>query len=313
MAASTQPNPRQLLEDADSLTSRLPKVSLWTTFTIHNSARGTPGTAESVVFVQCDIDRMKQVAHLVVNEGHAHTSNLIEIFYVGDTQYVKDDETWRRVRIQPEILEALFGRSGTLELMNIGYLRRRDLRTADSARRKGTVTLMASIPGKELTDAMPVAAADAIHDTFEDASVELDIDETTKLISGFRAQSAGSRGAATDGIDHHTQTDVKVRPLAPDFEINLPRTLAAAAPAPAAGVQSLALASPSATAASCWCTGCAACATCVACAACISCLACLFPPLLAPVTATAAGTAIATATGVATSASIGVATAIQKG
>ncbi len=57
---------------------------------------------------------------------------------------------------------------------------------------------------------------------------------------------------------------------------------------PSSGLEDIQLAKGEAVAA-CSCTGCLACLACIACTACIACVACIFPPLLAPVTATAAG------------------------
>jgi|GEM_PF-7068165 hypothetical protein len=82
---------------------------------------------------------------------------------------------------------------------------------------------------------------------------------------------------------------------------------------PKSGVEKLELASVDQVLAGCACTGCLACLTCAACLACISCVACVFPPLLAPVTATAAAAAISAATAVAVSTSVGVASNLQHG
>ena len=303
---------KHLLELALAAMSRVEKVSISTSHIIRAYAPNSPKDSSMIVVkVEQDIDRSRKMAHMMIKEGYEHGSNLNEIYYVGDAQYVKTADGWRKSNVNADMQLSMFGPKGVFAIESLGALRAREF-SIKPQDRENIVTLSTKISGQEVMNLAAVAKAASQGQGSEpgsvnDLEIEIDINRHTYLMEAFRIQSTGT----SNNIATHLSLESTIRPLAASFSIKLPAEVMAAAPPAVAGIENLMLGSGAQAA--CWCTGCTACTACLACLVCISCLACLFPPLLAPVTAAAAGSAIAASVAIAVSASTGIATAIQKG
>lgn len=297
---------QSLLDLTQAAMSKLEKVALTSTNTITAYDLDAPKNSTiSLVKVTCVIDRPNKMAHLMVQENYSHANQVTQIYYLNDTKYVSAGDGWQASPITSGQHDSLMGSKGGMDLAGLSALQSREF-SLGPATRDNVATLVGAISAQDFAKlaASTQGAKDA--GQMQSAEISIDINRHTYVLESFRVSGKGQAGKLAS-----TQTlEVVVQPLAANAAIQIPATLAAHLAA--GGMQNLKLASAT-EAANCWCTGCAACAACLACLACVSCVACLFPPLLAPVTAAAAGTAIAAAVGVSTSASVGIATAIQKG
>jgi hypothetical protein len=312
---------RQLLQRAAAALDQAPKLSSTSSLVIRASSEGDPAaSASAVVQTHFDVDRSTHRAHLWLLEGYDYTSQVSEIYYDGETQYIQAAGVWRKSALPYEVADRVFARGSAVALADLGALGELQVSSATTAV-PGTVTLRARISSEAIarTIAAAAAAAEAAAAAggaavpepppLADADLEIDIASDVPMIRALRVTSAGPHSSGDQRLHSYQSLSAEMRILSPSFQVIIPPTARAAA---SLGTEDLALAEGGVSAA-CLCTGCAACAACLACLVCISCVACIFPPLLAPVTATAAGTAIATAISTAVGASVGVATAIQQG
>jgi len=296
-------NPLELLDKAQAVLSKTPKIAFSSTFVVRAHSQSESATpAAAVTHVRCELDHSARKAHLTINQGGPQGSGDMDIYYDGATEYIRFGSGWRKGETPLDIQEQLFGGAPYAAFTGITALRGRKFEVAGSGR-SHALALISDITPAEVAAVVRASDANAAAAKFDNAKLTIEVDQATGFPDRIKVEAAGSVG-----IDQHHCLDVQIRPLDASFEVRIPPETAHAITTAAA--QALALA-PAATAA-CWCTGCAACAACLACAACISCLACIFPPALIPVTATAAGTAIAAAIAISTSASVGIATAIQR-
>lgn len=308
---SASPSPHDLLHAAHKAVNREPLLALSAHFTVRSRAHDELGTAvESVVGFDWEINRSKRLAHLTVSEHHSHTSSRTEIYYSGDVQYVRAEGRWIKNKVAPEAVQRIFCTGDSASIANLSSFADRPFEISEN-RAAGTYTLTSVIGREEFAKAISLEgpAMDALGG-LDEVRFELEIDRGNFFPYSLGVEGCGSCGSGKEQVTHHQAGQMKIRRLNPDFSIRIPTEAMAAPQIP--GTEAVGLASAEAAFA-CWCTGCAACTACVACAACIACVACIFPPALAPVTASAATSAILAATAVAVSASTGIATAIQQG
>jgi|GEM_PF-6546382 len=296
---------QSLLDLTQAAMSKLEKVALTSTNTITAYDLDAPKNSTiAMVKVTCVIDRPSKMAHLMVQENYSHAQQITQIYYLNGVKYISAGDGWQASPMTPGQHDSLMSGKGGMDLAGLSVLQSREF-SLGPATRDNVATLVGDISAQEFAKLAANTQGAKSADQMQGAQISIDINRHTYLLESFRVTGKGQAGK----LASQQTLEVVVQPLDAAAAIQIPASLAAHLAA--TGMQGLKLAASEA--ANCWCTGCAACAACLACLACVSCVACLFPPLLAPVTAAAAGTAIAAAIGVSTSASVGIATAIQKG